>query len=661
MSAPAPHANFRPDIEGLRALAVLLVVVAHAGVPGLAGGYIGVDVFFVISGFLITRLLQTEQQRSGSIDVVAFYARRARRLLPAFVLVLGVVLAAIWTVYAPIEQPRLFNSAFATTLYFSNVHYALESTNYMAPAAKLDPLLHTWSLGVEEQFYLAWPFLLLLMAALARRNQGRLSVPALVMGGLMLVSLLATLHLTATRQPLAFFLPFTRAWEFAAGALVALFAERWLLPGGTLARLLARPRAAAALAGTGLLLVAGSAVLLTAQSAFPGWRAIAPVAGTALLILVIPASPAGNPVARLLGLPPLQWLGRLSYGWYLWHWPLLVIGREVLPAPGLGASLALVALALLLAQLSYTLVEHPLRSGALLARKVPALGLALAVALAGTAAARVLTGHATALADSPRFARLMATQNDVPLIYGADCDRWFYDAALVECVAGNPDARKTVVLLGDSHAGQWFTAVDAIAREHGWRLLVLTKSACPIIDQDFFYPRIGRIFHECRQWKQAALNRIRELRPELLIVSNAEHYDFSPADWTAGAARLLGPMAEASGRLVVLRDTPYPGFSAPSCLARREWNPRFSWRDCSFDAPASLNPDVLAAYRVLAARHANVTVVDMTPAICPSTPCQLRAGEIVKYRDENHLSDRFVRALAAPLATALAATGAFAD
>lgn len=657
MSA-SPSVYFRPDIEGLRALAVLLVIACHAAVPGLAGGYIGVDVFFVISGFLITRLLRAEWQREGNIDVLDFYTRRIRRLLPAFVLVVAFVLAAIWTIYAPLEQPRLLSSVFAASLYFSNVHYALEATNYLAPAAKLDPMLHTWSLGVEEQFYLAWPLLLLAMGALAQRNRGRLSIPALVLGGVLAASLLACVHLTLTRQPLAFFLPFTRAWEFAAGALVAVFAERWLAPAGMLARLLSRPWTAASIALAGMGLVLASAVLLDATASFPGWRAAGPVAGTVLLILVIPVSPANTLARRLLTLPLMQWLGRLSYGWYLWHWPLLVLGREILPRHGLVTDLVLVGLALGLAQLSYTLIEHPLREGALLRRRVPAFAMALVVAITGTVTVERLSGAAVDLADSPRFQRLMAAQMDIPALYQYDCDRWFHDAALVECVSGMPGGRQTMVLIGDSHAGQWYSALDAIARDRGWRLVVMTKSACPIVDKDFFYPRLGRVFHECAQWRQAAVERIQRLRPALVIVANSENYEFADADWAPGIARALTPLAEASSHLVVLRDTPNPGFSAPSCLARKEWNPTLSWRECSFDPNRSLSPVVLAAYRSLARDRPDISLIDMTPTICPESPCPVLEAGVIKYRDFNHLSDSFVKALALPLAGALLEVGA---
>lgn len=645
--------RFRPDIEGLRAIAVLLVVAAHANVPGLAGGFVGVDVFFVISGFLITRLLHAEWLGSGRIDIPGFYARRLRRLLPAYAFMLAFALLAIRLVYAPLEQPDWLASGFAATLYYSNLHFAHLATDYMAPVAKLDPFLHTWSLGVEEQFYLAWPLLLLLAGALARRCRGRLDAWALLLGGLLLASFAASAYLTFLRQPLAFFLPFTRAWEFGAGALVALYAPRLLAPGG----LPARPAVATGAGLGGLALLLAAATGFSPQTPFPGFAALLPVAGTALLILAAPAAPA-SPVNRLLGLPPVQWLGRLSYGWYLWHWPLLVIGRILLPAPSLSFDLALATVALLMAQVSYSLVEHPVRSSPFFQRRLTTYAMAAAIALAGSGVLTLASHSAQAIAESPRFRRLMASMDDVPMIYKYNCDGWFYDSRLNECVTGVISSRKTVVLIGDSHAGQWFSAVQAIAQQEGWRLILMTKSACPIIDQDYFYDRIGRVFTECREWRRKAVERIQALRPALLIVANSEHYNFSEQQWREGLRRMLAPLADVSGHLVVLRDTPNPGFSPPECLARREWNPRLSLRDCSFNPATTLSPAVLRAYQATVASRPNMAIVDMTDQLCRESPCQVRVGDLVKYRDDNHLTDTFVRVLAPSLATALAQAGA---
>lgn len=649
--------RFRPDIEGLRAIAVMLVVACHANVPGLKGGYIGVDVFFVISGFLITSLLHAEWLRSGGIDILAFYGRRLRRLLPAFGLVLAFVVLATRVVYAPTEQPQMLKSALAATLYFSNIHYALQATDYLAPETKFDPVLHTWSLGVEEQFYLAWPLILLLAGILARRNRGRLDPFVLLVVGLLLPSLLACAYLTSTHQPLAFFLPLTRAWEFCFGALVALYAPRWIAHGAPLSRLLARPGAANALTLLGLCLILGAATGLTETSTFPGVLALLPVTGTALLILLAPAAPAGTLAGRLLALAPLQWIGKLSYGWYLWHWPLLVVGRVLLPETTLASDLALVTAALVMAQVSYSLVERPVRIAPFFQPKAPTYALAAIIAVAGVIAIQATSTAATRIAQGDPFKRLTAVAADLPAIYRLRCDPVFFGVDVVECIGGNPKGTRTAVLLGDSHAGQWFTALHHTMGQRGWKLIVLTKSACAIVDEDFFYPLLGRTYTECRLWRERAVRRIQELKPELLIVSNSENYALTQEQWQGGLRRILSPLAEASGKLVVLRDTPAPGFSAAHCLARQAWSPRLTLRDCTFDPGPKLSAPIFDAYQAVARTRPDIHILDMTPLICAEAPCHVQTGDIIKYRDNHHLSDTFVRSLAPAMASGLTLAG----
>jgi peptidoglycan/LPS O-acetylase OafA/YrhL len=644
---------FRSDIEGLRALAVLLVVACHAGVPGLGGGFVGVDVFFVISGYLVTRLLLAEQSRQGRMDIAEFYARRVRRLLPAFGLMLFAVIGASWVVYSPLELMGMLVSAFAAALYFSNVHYAAAATDYMAPSAKLDPLLHTWSLGVEEQFYLAWP--LILIAALwlgRRRNRPQASVATLI-AGLGLLSFAACVLLTHYRQPLAFFLPFTRAWEFCLGAAVLLLEQRAAVTAALHRRRLPNRLA---LAGAGLLLL--PALLLSSHSAFPGVNAALPALGTALLLYAVPQLASGHPLGRMLGLAPLQWLGKLSYGWYLWHWPMLVIGHVILPDHGLPLDLALVLAALLAAQLSYVLVEHPIRISPRFRRRGLAFAAAVLIPLCCVLLVQTLGVRAGELAGSPRFEHFAAAYNDKPLIYAnEECDEWFYSSRLVPCIAGVPTAKRTVVLLGDSHAGQWFTALQQIATQAGWRLVVMTKSACPVVDQDFFYERIGRTFRECTEWRNAALAEIRRLRPAMVITSNSENYPFASEEWRAGISRSLAALAASTPRLIVLRDTPRPGFDALNCLARREWNARLSWDSCAFATDQVFKDDVRAAYEQAAQQLPNVTLVDMTSVICQQDPCAVATGTTFKFRDDSHLTDTFVREITPQLRVILASTG----
>lgn len=643
---------FRQDIEGLRALAVLLVVACHAGIPGFQGGYVGVDVFFVISGYLITRLLVTEHFRTGRINLVDFYARRIRRLLPALMVMLLAVLVLIRFLYSPIEQPVKLQSVFAAAVYFSNLHFAWGATDYWGVSAKLDPLLHTWSLGVEEQFYLAWPLLLMALLALSRKAR-----PLVVWGSAVLLMVLsmgvATLW-AQTRQPDAFFYPFTRAWEFGVGAL--LVPLEWYM-----ARQM--PRVPLGRLVKGLLLVGGFVAILGAvatydgQTPFPGLMAMLPVAGAALIIAA--GSLSGGTTTGFLALPVMQWLGRMSYGWYLWHWPYLVVARLVMREPAIW-QLAVIAMAALVpAALSYHFVEKPVRQYGFFRKKRVALVMAVVFPLLCVVILGRMDASSRMLAESKDFSRYLVIRQSAPGVYAAGCDRWYSDAEVIKCIAGKESGAKTAVLLGDSHAGQWFSAFNEIMMEEGWQLVFVTKSACPIVNASFFYEKIGRIYRECEQWRARALIDISSMRPDLIIVSGSEDYPFSPGEWNRGTLEALTPLAAASKRLVILRDTPLPRFDVPNCLARRQWQPAIFRGDCSFQAENSLSPMLLQMHRRIAEENGTVGFLDMTQHICPGGACTVDDGTIIKYRDGNHLSDKFVRTLVPVLREELARQGAF--
>ena len=308
ISTNTDHLRFRPDIEGLRAIAVLLVVAAHAGVPWLAGGFVGVDVFFVLSGFLITGKLVEEATTTGRIRLLAFYVRRLRRLLPALLLMLLVIgLASTWLL-SPSEQSAQFFVAQMAALWLSNFHFALGNIDYFAAGSETNLYLHTWSLGVEEQFYLVWPTLvLLLLIRGSERSESRLKLGMLVV---LVVSLLACIALTQTEPLLAFYMMPLRAWQFAAGALV------WLI----FARDAQRPipsitRVAPVLGFLGLALILCCGGWLDKQRAYPGAWAILPTLGAVLVVLAGSPSAGQRGVHNLLALPVLQWLGRISYSW----------------------------------------------------------------------------------------------------------------------------------------------------------------------------------------------------------------------------------------------------------------------------------------------------------------------------------------------------------
>jgi peptidoglycan/LPS O-acetylase OafA/YrhL len=366
-------ATHRPDIEGLRAVAVVLVVLFHAGIGGLPGGFVGVDVFFVLSGFLITGLLLRELDATGTISLAAFYARRARRLLPAAALVLLVTLVASILFLPPLLVPSVAADAAAAAAYVSNIGFALQATDYFAGGQAPSPILHYWSLGVEEQFYLFWPALLLLVAG---RPAGRGWRVALSVVAVSIASFGLALWLTSANAPWAFFSLPTRAWELGLGAMLAVAGARLRLV----------PASAAAAAGwLGLAMIVLAAVVVDDSVPFPGLAALLPTVGAALVVVAGVRSTRYGP-ARLLGTAVPRFLGRISYSLYLWHWPVLVIPAVALEAPlPLWARAGLVVVAIVLATGTQWLIEDPVRRGRLVGT-VPRRNLAMAGALTLTVA-----------------------------------------------------------------------------------------------------------------------------------------------------------------------------------------------------------------------------------------------------------------------------------
>ena len=398
---------FRPDIEGLRALAVGLVIASHAELPFLRGGFVGVDVFFVLSGYLITSLLMQEISSSGTVNFARFYARRARRLLPAAITMVLVVCGAEAIIMNPLAQFNTLKSALATVLYSSNFYFAhLQQQYFYQRSAAANPLLHTWSLAVEEQFYLIWPVLLLLLARTIKSVRGR----SIALTAISLASFMLCVWLTATNSTLAFFETPARVWEFGAGGLLVLIPERWL--GG-------RRRLWSWLGGIGIIALAAGAQLIH-PSMSPGYVAAIPVVGTLLLLLAGAGAPE-SPAPRLLRLRPAQAIGRLSYSLYLWHWPVLVIGKQLIPDNSVPIRLGWIAVAGIMAAVTYGAIECPIRlQPCLIARSGLTLGLALlgAILCVGAMGARLAI-----LQRSELFpASMTAWSRDIPGVYRKGCD-----------------------------------------------------------------------------------------------------------------------------------------------------------------------------------------------------------------------------------------------
>ncbi len=643
---PSPDSGgVRADIQGLRGVAVLLVVLYHAGLPIVPGGYVGVDVFFVISGYLITGLLARELQATGRIDYVGFVARRARRLLPASLVMIATISLLGLAIYPALERAEVFGAARSAAVYLANFWFAAKAIDYLGGDAATNPFLHMWSLGVEEQFYLVWP--LLLAAAVYLPLVGSLRWKVILTTGLItVVSLLACHWMTWRAQPWAFFGTPFRAWEFGLGALVFLLHEN-------LRRLPHRLLVGLGMAGA--LGVALAGVWLDHDVRFPGLWALLPAGSAALLL----ASMTNRPhlVTRLLGAPPLVRIGDVSYSWYLWHWPLIVAVPVVSPNAGPGAIALAVGLSYLAAELSYRFVEQPIRHGR--ATRLPvraAIGIALAATAGAATALTLLKNDAEQTAPNPQQRQFIAAREDRTLVAQRGCHARIGATEVVACESGAPDGERVVVLLGDSHAAHWHPALDAVAVEQGWRLVSFTKSACPWFDAPVEIEHLRRRFYECEKWRAEALRRIHSLAPDVVVVASIGRYKLAATELEEAMRRTIRGLQSSSRAVVLLRDTPWPGFNVPVCLARAEHRGADPDATCRLDARKAVAPG-LATFEIerKVAQETGSTVVDLTDRLCGPVHCDVRTGEIVRYRDHSHLTATFARSLAPAITPALQA------
>lgn len=632
--------RYRPDIEGLRAVAVFIVVAFHAGVPGFEGGFIGVDVFFVLSGYLITWLLVNEAEREGGIDLARFYARRARRLLPAMaVVLLGTLVVMAW-LYAPFEQRSLARTWATTALYVSNVDFAYRAVDYHGAGAETNPLLHTWSLSVEEQFYLVWPWLVLFgLGLVSRRRAPDPRRLLLVLGVTTALSFALALYLTHAQGVWAFYLSPTRAWEFGAGGLAVLVpASRWprrkLNP--------ARPEAVTGLLSWGALLALGAATTLYGhRTPFPGVAALVPVLATVVLLRAGGAEEAGS-VNRLLSLRPLQAVGKLSYSWYLWHWPALVFAAALGSPLPLSGRLAVAGASLVPAYASHTFVENPLRHSRWLSeRPTRSLAMAGAIAVSTVALAVVWLNVSTAWSLSGEQAHFTHVWRDRADMHEDGCDHFGASAEATECVYGNAASSRTVALVGDSHAAQFFPAVRAAAEEAGWKMVVLTRSSCPFVDLSDMAYEFGS-YNNCYAWRSSAIEVLGRLAPDVTFVGTDNGYDVDPGAWEAGTRSSLSRLARVSDHVVLILDPPYAGINIPSCLARAAWRPGDGLDpDCT---PVGGTPAVLelAAAQERAARSVSaIATLDIRDEVCVIGECGPTSAGLIRYRDDHHLSLEF--------------------
>lgn len=607
------------EIQGLRALAATLVLIFHA--KFVSGGFIGVDIFYVISGFLITGLLLKELEAKGKISLKAFYLRRSKRLLPASFLVLFVTALFAWLVLPPISRGSIGRDLIATTFYISNYLFAWWQNDYQNLNATPSPFIHYWSLAVEEQFYVFWPLFIIGLAKLKSARKFLIGFSAIT-----IVTFALGVWLTIVAPIWAFYSLPTRAWELSIGALIAL------LP--------ALRRQNSFLAILGISALIGSALSFNDSTPFPGVYALLPVLGTAALLSSIGAWP--QPLKWLATNRVAVWLGKISYPLYLWHWPVLVLpialfAREL----KLWERIVALLITVVLAELTTRFVEEPFQL-----KKLAPGRVILSTSIAMVCALLVGLGIAQSTTSSILVNGKQVTLASIelrPTPYEDGCHLNYHESLSPICEFGKIDSRKTVVLYGDSHAVQWFPALEKLAVEKGFKLITLTKSACPSID--VVRESVGAFkMSNCATWRENATARIAKAKPDLIILSSFEHFvpqgDPRKVEqwWAAGSNRTYRTLQPFASKIVYLLDTPLPKRNIPDCLAST------SADKCLADSTLGL-PQV-----------AQFEIVDPAKWLCTSNCPGIVRGNVA-YRDASHISVATSLELSDSLWQALVAKG----
>jgi peptidoglycan/LPS O-acetylase OafA/YrhL len=611
-----------PQIQALRALAAVLVLVYHA--QWLDGGYIGVDIFYVISGFLITGILVRELDTKNSISLVSFYARRTKRLLPASFLVIFVTGIAGYILLPASMREAFGRDLIAASTYISNFFFALWQNDYQNLNSTPSPFIHFWSLAVEEQFYLFWPFFILLLFRLGKRRAVLYGIVATLIG-----SFLFSLYLTERAPIWAFYILPTRAWELAAGALLVFLPE------------LKNMRPVIALSSLVVILTVTN--IFDEATPFPGTAAIAPVIATVLLL----ASRSNWPpiLSVIAKSRATQWLGATSYPLYLWHWPVLVI-----PAIYLGEELntlqviALLSLTVALAGLTHKFVEEPLRDAKIPQRSVFKFA-ALATSISVIIGSAIYLGHSNSITISGGIQIPLDEVRSKPINNNDGCHIHVRQTVSPTCEYGDLSSNETIVLYGDSHAAQWLPALDLIGQRKGIKIVSLTKSACPSAE---VIKKTSSQYDakDCQAFRDSSVARINTIKPLAVILTGMQPFTAPYSDesakswWLAGEKVLFNRIKGATQYPIYITDTPLPRVDIPDCLV--------AGRGDACDTARPIDAEVATG----------LIAINPTPWLC-ADKCPAVVDGIIAYRDQSHLTVAMSKRLSSKLEIALTRLGLF--
>ena len=622
-----------PEIQGLRAIAVLSVVVYHFDSRLLSGGFVGVDIFFVISGFLISGLLINEVKQNSTIDFKAFYGRRIRRLLPAATLVTLTTLFFSRLIYAPLRWRDIGYDGLFTSIYGANFHFYFSQIDYSNLGSKPSPLIHFWSLAVEEQFYFIIPVVLICIYKFTQsKNLNR------YLYLLFYMSFIESIRLTRSNPQFAFFSISTRFWELGAGTLIYIFSDK-------LRKLKFKPRAALALFGYCALLY--SLLIFNDQLPFPGSRALVPVLGASAIIA---ASLSGVfPFSRILSSKLALWIGAISYSLYLWHWPAIRLLSELTRKPlPLWSVIILLPALMYISYLSFRFVETPFRSNSLLIKNstnsLIAGAVLMVLTISGSAALVTYKSNNVSL-DGLSISSLQAA-----IVPPASCMSTDNKLSEIGCVQGNESSHRDVVIFGDSHADQWVPVLNQLGKKNDFKLHIFTKAGCSpfeIRKYQVFAERKTNLEidnKDCQDFRLKSYQLIRNLGGSPTVLLSSLPYINGPENihnfWNIGVKKTIKNLGLPKSQIVILGDTPYPTVNVADCVSNLISNSQNQIRkgECSFAMNSSrLQVDSLDEERRLAG-ELGIAYQSTITWFCDRGVCPPLINKVLVYRDASHIS-----------------------
>ena len=664
----------RKDIQGLRAIAILTVLFAHANFPFFDGGFVGVDIFFVISGFLITGILIKEYNLRGKISIANFYARRVRRIIPAATVVILATVLMSTLILGRDGSVATYWDAFWSAIFMGNWYMAFVGTDYFSLGTTPSPLQHFWSLAVEEQFYFVWPTLIIIAAWFAGKTANKRFKPTLVsfLAVIIVASLAWSAYQTAVEPNIAYFSTLTRGWELAAGALLAVVANKIIL----------NKNVRTVLLYTGIALILFAVLAFTEQTPFPGYSALLPVVGT-LLILIS----GTNNHAKLNGILTnkyMVWIGSISYALYLWHWPLLILWETKYgEKPNVAITISLILVAVLLAWVSTTFIEDPMRLSRWWKDKTflsNILGIILVAATAATcifiAPESINRGkidfnfktydevlqevkdatkpNSQVYVQGQTQPSLSLLAEDKSQVYDDGCHIEHLDQNVwTDCIYGDVSSEKNIVLVGDSHASMWLPALNLWGIKNHYKITFFAKSECPSATFTPYANLIKRAYPECTEWREEVFNTIIDMKPAAVIMTSAgklhgvysdgtviENTKDMDLKWIEGYSKSIAKLRQATDNVILLGDIAMLDNDSVSCIKANQSNAT----SCS--SPLNEITQQILYRQQKVADDTHVPYIDTVPMFCFEEVCPAIIDNKVVYMDGTHMTRTYSEHLA---------------